>query len=142
MTEPMESSSFEFDDGDNIKLLKETSCTIQNYTKQHFNDEPSKMYDNQINKEDFEYEHNNRMFILNQIHRKWKQKWKKYKDKYRMKVKRKIETMRTNPRTEYQMNDKEMIERDNNTKGIPRMIHRRNVTKKKKLPNQWSDHLT
>ena len=56
-------------------------------------------------------------------------------------MKRKITTMIMDATTEYLTSEKDVI-RDNETKGILKLIHHRRLTKKKRVPNQWSDHPT
>mmetsp|Transcript_5755 Transcript_5755/g.6195 ORF Transcript_5755/g.6195 Transcript_5755/m.6195 type:complete len:134 (+) Transcript_5755:232-633(+) len=72
---------------------------------------------------------------------KWKQQWQKSKYSRKMKIKNKIVIMITNITKEYTTSE-EYVRRDNETKGILKMMHRRRLTKKKRVPNQWPDHPT
>ena len=79
--------------------------------------------------------------------RKWKWKWKKkwqkekYSKKVKVKMKKKIASMIMNATKAYPTSEKD-VRRDNETKGTLKMIDRRQLTKKKRVSNQWPDHPT
>ena len=56
-------------------------------------------------------------------------------------MKKKIASMINNATNEYPTSEED-VSKDNETKGILKMINRRSLTKKKKVPNQWPDHPT
>jgi len=66
---------------------------------------------------------------------------KKQKEKYsrKEKMKKKIASMILNATNEYSSSEDD-VSRENETKGILRMIDRQRLTKKKRAPNQWPDH--
>ena len=72
---------------------------------------------------------------------KWKQKWQKEKYSRKVKMKKKIACMKSNITNEYPTSE-ENVSKENETKGILKLIDRRNLTKKKRVPNQWPDHPT
>ena len=78
---------------------------------------------------------------------KWKSKRKRkqqeQKEKYsrKVKMKKKIANMISNVTNGYPTSDDD-VSREHETKGILKMIDRRKLTKKKKVPNQWLDHPT
>ena len=56
-------------------------------------------------------------------------------------MKKKIASMIMNATNEYPTSE-ENVSKKNETKGILKAIDRRKLTKKKRVPNQWPDHLT
>ena len=76
---------------------------------------------------------------------KWKNKRKQQRQKERysrkMKMKKKIASMIMNATNEYPTSE-ENVSKENETKGILKLIDRRKLTKKKRVPNQWPDHPT
>ena len=72
---------------------------------------------------------------------KWKRKWRKYKYGRKKKMKKKIATMVMNATNEYHTSKEDAIG-DKEIKGTLKMIYRRKLTKKKRVPNQWPDHPT
>ena len=72
---------------------------------------------------------------------KQKQKWQKEKYSRRVKMKKKIASIISNGTNEYSTREDD-ISRENETKGILKMINRQRLTKKNRVPNQWPDHPT
>merc|ERR1712238_597648 len=72
---------------------------------------------------------------------KRKKKWQKEKYSRKVKMKKKITSMKVNLTNGYPTSDDD-VSRENETKGILKMIDRRKLTKKKRVPNQWPDHPT
>jgi len=101
---------------------------------------------NAIDDEDDKYD-NNIVIIPTQVlfkmkrNLKWKSKRKQKRQKERYSRKVKIANMITNATKEYPTSEED-VRRDNVTKGILKTIDRRSLTKKKRVPNQWSDHPT
>ena len=58
-----------------------------------------------------------------------------------IKMKKKITIMISNVNKEHHTSEEDII-RDNKTRGILKIIHQRKLTKEKRVPNQWPDHLT
>ena len=56
-------------------------------------------------------------------------------------MKKKIASMIMNATNEYPTSE-DKVSKENETKGILKLIDRRNLTKKKRVPNQWPDHPT
>ena len=65
----------------------------------------------------------------------------KYSRKMKMKMKKKIASIIMNATNEYSTSE-ENVSKENETKGILKLINQRNLTKKKRVPNQWPDHPT
>ena len=74
---------------------------------------------------------------------KRKPKWQKekYSRKVKMKMKKKIANMILNVTNGYPTSEDD-VRKEHETKGILKMIDRRKLTKKKRVPNQWPDHPT
>ena len=66
---------------------------------------------------------------------KRKRKWQKEKYNRKVKMKKKIASMIMNATKEYPTGEED-VSRDNETKGILKMIDRERLTKKKRVPNQ------
>ena len=72
---------------------------------------------------------------------KRKPKWQKEKYSRKVKMKKKIANMILNVTNGYPTSDDD-VSKEHETKGILKMIDRRKLTKKKRVPNQWPDHPT
>ena len=72
---------------------------------------------------------------------KRKPKWQKEKYSRKVKMKKKIANMILNVTNGYPTSEDD-VRKENETKGILKMIDRRKLTKKKRVPNQWPDHPT
>ena len=76
---------------------------------------------------------------------KWKSKrkpkWQKEKYSRKVKMKKKIANMILNVTNGYSTSDND-VSKEHENKGILKMIDRRKLTKKKRVPNQWPDHPT
>ena len=87
------------------------------------------------------------VILRTKLNLKWKckrkQKWQKekYSRKVKVKMKKKIASMIMNATKEYSMGEED-TGRGNETKGILKTIDHRQLTKKKRVPNQLPDHLT
>ena len=104
-----------------------------------------------INEEDDKYDNNiviiptQVLFRMNDTTSKWKwknkRKQQRQKERYsrKMKMKKKIASMIMNATNEYPTSE-ENVSKENDTKGILKAIDRRNLAKKKRVPNQWPDH--
>ena len=56
-------------------------------------------------------------------------------------MKKKITSMIMNATNEYPTSEED-VSKENETKGILKLMDRRRLTKKKGVPNQWPDHPT
>ena len=87
------------------------------------------------------------LFKMNDTTSKWKwknkRKQQRQKERYsrKIKMKKKIASMIMNATNEYPTCE-ENVSKENETKGILKAIDRRNLIKKKRVPNQWLDHPT
>ena len=71
---------------------------------------------------------------------KLKQKWQKEKYNEKLKMKKETRIVLTNVTEEYPMSEED-VRRNNDTKGILKIIEdQRRLTKKKRVPNQWPNH--
>ena len=77
---------------------------------------------------------------LNWKHKR-KKKWQKEKYSRKVKMKKEITSMIVSVTNGYPTSDDD-VSRESETKGILKMIDRRKLTKKKRVPNQWPDHPT
>ena len=68
-------------------------------------------------------------------------KWQKEKYSRKVKMKKKIASMIVNVINGYPTSDDD-VSREYGNKGILKMIDRRKLTKKKRVPNQWPEHPT
>ena len=83
--------------------------------------------------------------MTKKLNLKWKSKrkreWQKEKYSRKVKMEKKIASMIINATNDYPTSEED-VSKDNETKGILETINRRNLTKKKRVPNQWPDNLT